>query len=272
MQTNSRDSSQLQFCHFTTRNIESHRLTDLCQRTVTLLALYSRSRAVFITSLLGLSGRDDATFLLSTLRPSFSRNTRAQVRVRLSILFTVSSASPLDCYEHFGLSFTTASSLRSTSISSTGTRAADSLSPLNNTSQTTSVKMYSHTIDRMRLCGFLTYLTVSLHSMGSLKQHQYSGRFPIHASYGNCAILDHQRLRWITCWTSVGVFRTSSHARIAPLAQHCTHDFVLVFLFVCGEDRSSSLSRLPRLLDLNFTSVHLHPWARLLLTCWEKAG
>ena len=38
----------------------------------------------------------------------------------------------------------------------------------------------------------------------------------------------------------MGLCRTSSHARIAPVAQHCTHDFV--FVFVCGEDRSSVLS------------------------------
>ena len=68
----------------------------------------------------------------------------------------------------------------------------------------------------------------------------------------------------------MGVFRTSFRARTAPVSQHCTHDFVLVSLLVCGEDRSSSRSRLPRLLYFNFASVQLHPWARLLLTCWKK--
>ena len=58
----------------------------------------------------------------------------------------------------------------------------------------------------------------------------------------------------------MGVFRTSFRARIAPVLQHCTHDFVLVSLLVCGEDRTSSHSRLPRLLYFNFASVHLHPW------------
>ena len=66
-------------------------------------------------------------------------------------------------------------------------------------------------------------------------------------------------------------FARPSDARIAPVAQRCTHDFVFVFLFVCSEDRSSSLSRLPRLIDLNFTSVHLHPWARFLLACWATS-
>ena len=45
IQPSSRDPSQLQLCHVTTRNFESHRVTDLCRRTVTFLALCSRSRS-----------------------------------------------------------------------------------------------------------------------------------------------------------------------------------------------------------------------------------
>ena len=67
IQASSRDPSRLQLCHFT---------THLCQRTITFLALYSRSRAVAIITLLGLAG--------------------AQVCVRLSFFCAVSSASLAD--------------------------------------------------------------------------------------------------------------------------------------------------------------------------------
>ena len=48
--------------------------------------------------------------------------------------------------------------------------------------QAPSVNTYPHTIDRMRLCGFATHLTISFRLMGFLQQHQDRGRVLIHAA------------------------------------------------------------------------------------------
>ena len=64
--------------------------------------------------------------------------------------------------------------------------------------QTTRVNTYSHTIDCMRLCVFITHSTMSFHFMGSLKQHQHRGRVLIHTTYGNSAILGYRRPRPLT--------------------------------------------------------------------------
>ena len=52
------------------------------------------------------------------------------------------------------------------------------------------------------------------------------------------------------------LFCTSTHARIAPVAQHCTHDFVFIF--------SLSVVRTKALLSLSFASP---PRSQLLSIC-----
>ena len=110
--------------------------------------------------------------------------------------------------------------------------------------QAPSVKTYSHTIGRVRLCGFATHLTISFHSMGEFS-----------------FMLRLETLQSLTADDSDGsLFGHLWECFARPFA----HELHQLRNSVRMTDRSSSRSRLPRLLCFNLASAHLHPWARLL--------
>ena len=102
IQASSRDPSRLQLCHFTTHGFRSRRLADLCQRTIILLALYSRPRAVAFVTLLG--GRQIVYLIYEYFRVTGANDSvencadLCTIKLFFEMIFRNSTQSGTECY------------------------------------------------------------------------------------------------------------------------------------------------------------------------------